>query len=439
MKRVLWVLAGMLILAAAGYTFRPRPLLVAVGAPVRITVREYIAEEAKTRLDAEYLIDMPIAGTLERIEWKAGDMLEAGAIIARIESFELERQIRGMESLIAQARAQVTGVDSGKPKPEDLAAAALRIREASDALRIAEKDKTIAEIDFADAERAVQRARSLRAEGVVSQAELEEAERRYKGLEQNIARVRLVAQAAAKQLEIATLNEQRLRGSVDDNEFMRTVYEADIVRVEAELEVLRRDLERAIIRAPVAGPILEKYIEDRRVLPPGTPIVKMGELATLEIECDVLSEEVVKVKPGNPVEISGKALGDAVHSGTVKRIYPSAFMKISALGIEQQRVKVIIAFDEPVPALRPGTRLDVKIVTAESPDVLAVPERATFRREGQWYVFTAENGRARMRPVAIGLKNDDWAEIASGLDPESAVITEPRNDLDDHARVRPRP
>lgn len=439
MKRVLWVLAGIIILAAAGYTFRPRPLLVAVGAPARITVREYIAEEAKTWLDAEYLIAMPIAGTLERIEWKAGDMIEAGGVIARIESFELERQIRGMESLIAQARAQVTGVDTGKPKPEDLAAAALRIKEASDALRIAEKDKTIAEIDFADAERAMQRAHSLRAEGVVSQAELEEAERRYKGLEQNIARVRLVAQAASKQLEIATLNEQRLRGSVDDNEFMRTVYESDILRVEAELEVLRRDLERAIIRAPVSGPILEKYVEDRRVLPPGTPIVKMGDMATLEIECDVLSEEVVKVKPGNPVEISGKALGDAVHSGTVKRIYPSAFMKISALGIEQQRVKVIIAFDEPVPALRPGTRLDVKIVTAESPDVLAVPERATFRREGQWYVFTAENGRARMRPVAIGLKNDDWAEIASGLDPESAVITEPRNDLDHNARVRPRP
>ncbi|HEX72014.1 MAG TPA: hypothetical protein ENN65_01715, partial [Candidatus Hydrogenedentes bacterium] len=99
MKRIVWVLIGAIMLAAAAYTLRPRPLPVAMGAPVRTTVREYIAEEAKTRLDAEYLIDMPIAGTLERIEWKAGDMLEAGDVVARIEPFELERQIRGMEFL----------------------------------------------------------------------------------------------------------------------------------------------------------------------------------------------------------------------------------------------------------------------------------------------------------------------------------------------------
>lgn len=438
MKRIVWVLIGVMMLAAAVYTLRPRSLPVAMGAPVRTTVREYIAEEAKTRLDAEYLVDMPIAGTLERMEWNTGDMLQAGDVIARIEPFELERQIRGMEFLIAQARAQVEGVDVGKPKAEDLAAAALRVKEAADALRIAEKDKTIAEIDFADAERALQRARTLCAEGVVSQAELDEAERRYKGLEQHIARVRLAAEAASKHLEIAMLNEQHLRDSVDDNEFLRTVHEADIARLEAQLEILRRDLERCIIRAPVSGPILEKYVEDRRVLPPGAPIVKMGDMATLEIECDVLSEEVVKVKPGNPVEISGRALGDVTHTGTVKRIYPSAFMKITALGIEQQRVKVIIAFDEPMPALRPGTRLDVKIVTAENRDVLAVPERATFRRERQWHVFTVENGRARVIPVTVGLKNDDWAEIVSGIGTDTVVITEPRNDLEDKARVTPK-
>jgi HlyD family secretion protein len=194
-----------------------------------------------------------------------------------------------------------------------------------------------------------------------------------------------------------------------------------------------------VLRAPVAGPILEKYVESRRVLPPGTPLLKMGDLSSVEIESDILSEEVVRVHSGQRVEISGKAVGrETSFEGKVKRIYPSAFMKISALGIEQQRVKTIIAFDNSTLGLRPGTRLDVRIITAEKQNAVSVPERSIFRREGKWYVFTVQGGRARLAPVSLGLKNDEWAEITDGLTAGDVIILEPKNDLEDGVRIKPK-
>lgn len=448
MKRVIWSVVIAAIAVLVVISLRPRPLPVELGKAEIRTVHEYIAEEAKTRLAKEYLVDAPVSGTVQRITWEVGDEVEAGEVLARIESFDLEQQIRGVESLIAQTRAQIVGVDTAKPKPEDISAAEMRVREMSDSLRIAEKENAIVEIDYAEAQKEYRRVQQLVAEGVASQSQLDEAERRYKGLEQNLARARLAAEAARKTLEIAGLNAKRIVASIDDNEYMREAYQAEIQRLESQLNILRSDLGKTVIRAPVSGPILEKYIDDRRVLPAGTPLLKMGDLETLEIESDVLSEEVVRVKPGDAVEIIGRALlldssgrqssssnASPVFSGTVKRIYPSAFKKISSLGIEQQRVKVLIDFDHTQARLRAGTRLDVRIITAVREQALAVPERSTFRREGQWYVFAVRDGRARLAPVTIGLKNDEWAEIQEGLSPGDIIVAEPMNDLEDGMRV----
>ncbi|MBI2434506.1 MAG: HlyD family efflux transporter periplasmic adaptor subunit, partial [Candidatus Hydrogenedentes bacterium] len=174
----------------------------------------------------------------------------------------------------------------------------------------------------------------------------------------------------------------------------------------------------------------------RRVLVAGTPILKLGDLATIEIESDVLSEEVGRIEVGSHVELVGKALGGEEAAGTVKRIYPAAFTKVSSLGIQQQRVKVIVAFDNNVPRLRVGTRLDVRIITAERTNTLAVPERSTFRREGEWYVFTVNNGQAHLTPVKIGLKNDEWAELVEGLETDTRIVLEPKNEMVDGVRVQ---
>ena len=453
MRRVVWAVLIIALAAGAVVALRPRPLIIEMGTPVQRTVREYIAEEAKTRLAKEYVVDLPVSGTVERIPWEIGDHVEAGEVLARMDSYALEQQVRGLESRITQVRAQIEGVDTAKPKPEDLEATRVRVHEITDALRIAEKENSIAQIDFAEAEKEFSRAQKLLAEGVASESQYDEAERRFKVLEQNIERSKLATEAAQKGLEIAKLESKRVIGSVDDNEYMREAYKAEIAYLEAQLNVLRKDLEKTEIQAPVSGPILEKYVDDRRVLLAGTPLLKMGDLASMEIECDVLSEEVGRVRVGNPVEIIGKAVQqreegttpanpnnaeDRFLPGAVKRVYPSAFMKISSLGIEQQRVKTLIDFDNRGLHLRAGTRVDVRIITDAHDKVLAVPERATFRRRNQWYVFVAHDGKARLTPVVLGLKNDQWAEIMSGLARVDTIVTEPKNDLEDGMRVAPK-
>jgi len=158
---------------------------------------------------------------------------------------------------------------------------------------------------------------------------------------------------------------------------------------------------------------------------------------SIEIECDVLSEDVTAVRPGDKVVIRGKALRGRTIEGTVERIYPAGFEKISSLGVEQQRVKTIIEFDNSEAKLRPGTSVDVEIVTAEAQGVLAVPDRAVFREGDSWAVFVIESGHAELRKVEVGLRNEDWAEIRAGLQPTDVVIAELTNDIKPGVRVTP--
>lgn len=437
MKRLFWIVVLTGALAGTIFLLRPRPVSVEVGTPEQRSVSEYIAEEAWTRLAEEYVIDLPVSGTLERIQLEIGDEVTKGEEVARLDSYEIEQEIGGIQARMRQAAAQIDGLETAKPKTQDLETATLRIKEMMDGYRIAQRENSIAAIDFEDAKRAHERAAYLRAEGVASQAQLDEAERRYKGLEENLERTRLAEEASKKSLEIAQLASDRVIDSVDDNEYMRDVYNAEIAALQARLNVLESNLEKSKILAPVSGPVLEKYVSDRRVMPAGSPLIKVGDLSTMEIECDVLSEEVGRIQPGDRVVISGKAVGGQDTEGTVKRVYPAAFRKISSLGIEQQRVKVLIEFDNSGLNLRAGTRLDVKIITAEHERVLAVPERATFKREGGWYVFTVEGGVARLTPIGIGLKNDTWAEITEGLSAGVQIVLNPKNDIDDGVRVSP--
>ena len=438
MKKLIWAALALVITAVSVWALRPPAVLVEIGQPERRTVQEYIIEEAKTRLRDEYTVDMPLSGTLKSITPEVGDVVEAGAILAEMDTFDLEHQIKASEFLIAQAQAQIDGLASGKPKQEDTDTASVRIKEMSDMLQIAEKEHRIAGIDSEQARREYDRVKKLVAEGIAAQTMLDNAERTHQSLLEQVERTQLSMAAARKNVEIAQLASNRVASSMDDNEYMRQVYGAEIQRLDAQLEILRSDVKKAVICAQVGGPVLEKYIENTRVLAAGTPILKLGDLSTIEIESDVLSEEVVAVTPGDAVELIGKAIGDEAILGKVDRIYPSAFQKISSLGIEQQRVKTIVSFDNSVLQLRAGTRLDVRIITNETAEAIAVPERSVFRREGEWHVFVVSGGTAELRKIEVGLKNDTWAAITGGLALGEPIILEPKNDLEPGSRVAAR-
>ncbi len=436
MKRIIVALMVVIALAIGYNKLKSQSIEVEVIAVSRLDVEQYIEEDAKTRLDEEFTIHMPITGTLRRVELEVGDSVKKGQIVASIDVSPLEHRLESLAALIKAAMAQINGVDAGKPKQEELEAAQKKIEEMQNAVEIAHKESSIVSTDHDDRKKNFERMKALLKERVVTQAEYDTALNAYSKAKQNLERAAFSENSAGKALDIAKLNAKRLSSSTDDNEYLRDFFKAQISDLEAQRQMLEEDLERAVITAPESGPVLEKYILDSSVLAAGIPIIKIGDLNSIEIECDVLSDEVVMINPKDRVIITGKAIGDYESAdGTVKEIWPSGFTKISSLGIEQQRVRVIVSFDNEKLQLRPGTSVDLRIITETHFNAMAVPERAVFRQDGGWAVFVVQEGLAYMKPITIGIRNDSWAEITEGLSESDLVIINPSNDLQDAAQV----
>jgi HlyD family secretion protein len=207
--------------------------------------------------------------------------------------------------------------------------------------------------------------------------------------------------------------------------------------------MIQRD--RGVMESPVDGVVLERLIEDEQFLPAGTELMTIGQLDALEVEADVLSQDVVRVGPGDQAEVYGPAVSAALGNGvrgTVRKIYPAGFTKISSLGVEQQRVKVVVQLAaEDIQNLREmgvgvDYRVRVRIFTEQKSDALVVPRSALFRGpHGGWQVFAAESGKAVLRNVTVGLMNDAVAEIAEGLSDGDRVILSPETSLLPGVRV----
>lgn len=180
------------------------------------------------------------------------------------------------------------------------------------------------------------------------------------------------------------------------------------------------------MRSPVRGQVLRLLQQSERVVTAGTPILQVGHPSQLEIVSDVLSTEAVK--PGDPVFIENWG-GEGILRVKVRTVESSGFTKISALGVEEQRVNVVMDFVDPPGRLGDGYRVDVRIIVWEANDVLMVPASALFRRSEGWSVFTIENGRARTRDVELGHHNAQQAEILKGLPEGTEVILHPGNQL----------
>lgn len=258
-----------------------------------------------------------------------------------------------------------------------------------------------------------------------------------------------VAEVAAQQARINS--EQAARdwskvqklyeaGAISRTEWEQTksAYETATAGLQgAELEQSKHK-KSSLFQAPLSGIILERMVEPNLVAPSGTAIFVIGGLADLEVEAEILADEVVKVRLGNPVEVFGKAAGDAVLKGKVVKVAPMAKNVVSSLGVNQKRVPVTIQLTEGSGMLKPGYNVDLRIVTRERLNTIRVPLTAVFSYRDGEYVFVVEAGKARLRKVETGIENDEAIEILKGLEPGDLALVKPDNELKEAVRVKPK-
>ncbi len=360
---------------------RPAPIQVETALAVRRLLQVTVDEEGETRVRDRYVVAAPVAGRVARITLREGDAVRVGTVVARVFPAPLDPRTRD------QAAARLGAVEDARRAAD---AAALQARAAHQ-----------------QAHRSWERARQLAAQNLIAAEERERAE--------------LEETTRARELESA---EFRAQGAA---------HEVDLARA-----ALAADGQPIAIRSPVAGRVLRVPEPSERVVLAGTPLLEVGDPSTLEIVADLLSAEAVKVRPGAPILIEGWG-GAGTLRGRLRVVEPSAFTKVSALGVEEQRVNVIGDFVDPPGALGDRYRVEIRIVVWQGDSVLTVPASALFRRGDGWGVFLVERGRARQRDVVVGHRTPFDAEIVAGVRQGDVVIRHPSDRVAEGVKVAPRP
>jgi HlyD family secretion protein len=392
-KKTTWMQIAFLIAAlgvagvAGAIVLRPSPVRVEVARVRRGPMRVTVDAEGKTRARDRFVVAAPVSGRLARIDLHRGDAVRRDEVIARIEPLPMApldpRQL-------AEAKARV--------------AAAEQLKHEADAV------VEHARADCEQAGRELSRAEKLIETGDVSRQDFERARNTALTCRQQIEAAKYRARAAASDVEVA---------------------KAALIAVERAGQ--SGASATVFVRAPVSGRVLRVVEESERVVTAGAPLVELSN-TSLETVIELLSIDAVKVKPGNLVLIDGWG-GEQALEARVRMVEPSAFTKISALGVEEQRVNVIADFIEPDTPLGDGYRVESRIVIWETKEAMKAPLSAMFRSGQRWNAFVVENGLAKLREVETGHRADFEVEVLSGLREGESVIAHPSNLVADGVRV----
>jgi HlyD family secretion protein len=404
--------------------------------PARDTIREFVEEQAVTELPRDYLIAMPIAGWLEPIELREGDEVKIGQVVARLDMADLEDRIKQIEHQIAELDSMIAKKKDHTLERNALIQATAVVKAVDETVKAADAklEASKALMEFAESE--IQRLRGLQQTQAATARELREAETQLRRTRADYQGDALEVAALKTLAAVSYLGPKFITDYIAQKSYDVQSYEQQREQSQAELDIARRNLERASIVSPIDGVILAREQTRRQYLAAGTPLLVLGRLDDIEVIADVLTERAMQISPGNPVEIFGEAFGKRTISGTVLRVYPAGFKKISSLGVEQQRVNVAIKMDQRPAGLGVGYRVYVRIRYAEALDALVLPRTAMFRGgTGDWQVMVVRDGRTELRDVVLGLRNDDRAQILEGLSPQDAVVAQPSREITPGLRV----
>lgn len=391
-KTVLSAFVVVAVIAGLVWALLPSPVPVSVVSAQRGAFAEFVEDEGRASVRDPYIVSAPIQAYLHRVVLEPGDVVAAGDVV-----FELEPL--PSPALDARAREQARDAE---------AAAGVRVSRAEAERELQRARRSLAEADH-------QRHVALAAQGFISDERLEAVRS-----ERDAARA--AERAAVHAVEVARFELDVARAALAV---------ADGARIDGEQSVLG-------VRAPIGGTVVERHRCCEGPVAAGEPVLELGDLDTLEARIDLLSMDAVRVRPGMRVVL--ERWGGEPLEGRVRRVEPRGFERISALGVDEQRVPVwvtIVSPREDWAALGQGYRVEGRFILWEGEEVLQVPTSALFRVEDRWQVFVVENGRARLREVRPGRRAGLRSQILEGVAEGEVLISHPGDRIVDGVRVTP--
>ena len=388
--RVVMALGLAAALAGVTWFLMPRPVPVETAAVAKGRFVASIDEDGRTRVRERYVVAAPLAGRLTRVALKSGDKVAADDVIATI----------------MPPAAPLLDPRSRREAEERLGTA-----EAARERSKATIGRALAQADQAKTD--LGRARTLAAQGASTVQALERAE--------------LVQRVADRDLRAAEFQDHAAAHEVDQAKALLARYQ----------DSADAPIERWNITAPVSGLVLRVVQESETVVQSGAPLLEIGDPRDLEIVTDVLSVDAVEIRPGADVTLEHWG-GPGTLLGRVRRIEPAAFTKVSTLGVEEQRVNVLIDVLSPREhwaGLGDGYRVDTRITVFTQDDVEIIPAGALFRRGDNWSVYIVEDGRAQLRPIELLRRSGQFAAVSKGLTQGARVIVYPSDQISPGVRV----
>lgn len=434
-----WILILVILVLLAGllvYRTQLPQANLAVVQPRVGTIRVYVQELATTQLPRDYLVAMPIPGWLNPIDLREGDDVKKGQVVATLDTADLQDRVKMAEERITALEANIAKTSDNTMENDALIQAEAIVKAMDETVKAAtaklEASKALAEMAKED----VERYHKLQTGQTITEREMRAAEvnlRRasadYQGDLLNLAAMKTID-------AVSYITPKLIRDYIQMKQYDKRAYEGQLQEAKAQLEIEKRNVERATITSPIDGVVLRRMETRRQYLQPGVPLLTIGNLADMEVVAEVLTERAMSISPGDPVEITGEGLPGGPISGKVLRVYPEGFKKISSLGVEQQRVNVTIAPDKRPPQLGVAYRVEVRIYYGNAENALILPRTSLFRgQDGGWMVMTVRDGRTQLQAVKVGLMNDNEAQILEGLTAKDEVVARPSREIEPGMRV----
>ena len=404
--------------------------------PERGRIVESFTEPARTRLAKAYRITMPVSGRIRRIDFEPGDTVEKGHELVAFVTLPLQKTLEEAQAAVAEFEAELQVKDYNKL--EDIAAKETEatVEASEEALKAADEEIKAERVRAVRAKSTLDKQQKLFERKVSSEDDVEEAQLAADTANISLRKEEFNRAALRALITAIRLGPQAVKEYLARKRLERVIIVQKLNQAKTRLARAQHDLELAKIVSPIDGVVLERYEQGDAALPEGKDLLLLGNLAQLEVEADVLTQDALRLGKDSAVELQSAAGRETLH-GKVRRIEPAGFTKLSSLGVEQQRVKVIVSLERRPPGLKVGYRLQARFITGSKPDALIVPRFSVLQApDRSFYVFKLVDGRLVRQPVTIGLRSDLQLEILDGLTGRDTIVARPDTTLKHGAKVK---